>query len=50
MKLPRLNIPAIIDAEDVGIIAKAAIWGALFVCAAATAGLAWTVFRLAGGL
>ena len=41
---------SIIADEGVAIIAKAAIWGALFVGAAATAGLAWTVFRLAGGL
>ena len=40
----------VIDGEDVAIIGAVIICAALFVGAAATAGLAWTVFRLAGGL
>ena len=49
-----MKLPEIIDAEDVGILAKGAILAALAVAAliiaAGASGLAWTVFRLAGGL
>ena len=48
-----MKLSEIIDAEDVGIIAKAAILAALasggLVVAAAAFGLAWTVVRLFGG-
>ena len=54
MKLPRphisIHIPAIIDAEDIGILGTGIIYAALFVGAAGAAGLAWTVFQWAGGL
>ena len=49
-----MKLPAIIDAEDIGIIAKAAILASLaglaLVAAAGVAGLAWTVFKIVGGL
>ena len=49
-----MKLPPIIDAEDVGILAKAAILATLaagtLVAAAGVTGLAWAVFKLAGGL
>ena len=49
-----MKLSEIIDAEDVGIIAKAAILAALasggLVVAAAAFGLAWTGFKVVGGL
>ena len=49
-----MKLPQVIDAEDVRIafhgLAYAAIAAFIIVGVAATAGLAWTVFRLAGGL
>ena len=49
-----MKLPQIIDAEDVGIIAQGAIYSvlmALFIVGfAATLGLAWLVFKVAGGL
>ena len=53
MKLPRPrlpHIPAIWDADDVKIAGSVVIVAVLLVGAAATAGLAWTVFQWAGGL
>ena len=49
-----MKLPPIMDAEDVGIIAKGAILAALasggLVAGAAAFGLAWTVFKVVGGL
>ena len=49
-----MKLPPIMDAEDVGIIAKGLILTALasggLVVAAAAFGLAWTVFKVVGGL
>lgn len=49
-----MNLPSIIDADDVGIIAKGVVLFALASAGvlgiAATLGLAWLVFRLAGGI
>ncbi len=49
-----MKLPQVIDADDVGIIAKAVILVALAIggilALALALGLAWTVFRLAGGL
>ena len=49
-----MKLPPIMDADDVGIIAKAAVLGSLvgvaMIGVSAVLGLAWTVFRMAGGL
>ena len=49
-----MKLSEIIDAEDVGIIAKVAILAGLasggLVVAAAAFGLAWTVFKVLGGI
>ncbi len=49
-----MKLPSIIDAEDVGIIGKGIVLislaGAAMIVASAVFGLAWTVFRLFGGL
>jgi len=49
-----MKLPQVIDADDVGIIAKGVILYALAVLAllgfAAALGLAWVVFQTAGGL
>ena len=49
-----MKLSEIIDAEDVGIIAKVALLAGLasggLIAAAAAFGLAWTVFKVVGGL
>ncbi len=49
-----MKLPQVMDSEDVGIIAKGIILVALAIggilALALALGLAWTVFRLAGGL
>ena len=49
-----MKIPQVMDAEDVGVILRAIVVGVgipvAIVGLAATLGLAWTVFRVTGGL
>ncbi len=49
-----MKLPQIVDADDLGILAKgailAAIAGAGAIFASAVFGVAWTVFKIAGGL
>ncbi len=49
-----MKLPQVMDADDVGIIAKGIILVALAIggilALALALGLAWTVFRLAGGI
>ena len=49
-----MKLPPIMDAEDIQVAFQALVYAVivavLVVGVAATAGLAWTVFRIAGGL
>ena len=49
-----MKLPPIMDADDVGMIGRfaviASLAGVTMIGASAVFGLAWTVFRLAGGL
>lgn len=49
-----MKLPSVIDADDVGIIARGVILAVLAVggvlVVALALGLAWAVFRMAGGL
>ena len=49
-----MNLPQVMDAEDVGIIVSVIVAGVGITVAivglAAALGLAWTVFRMTGGL
>ena len=50
----RVKLPQVMDAEDVGVMLTAAVYAigatATIVGLAAALGLAWTVFRMTGGL